>query len=251
MTCGEWSPWLIPQQEGIYLLNPRCPAEPPREVIVGNTVLQRFMDSIYVPGRMEDLSRDQIQVVNALRLRLAAGGYMSEVHAAVKELFEKALDQFAPETVVEWGCGYDPMNLRVAPESRYIGVDLDPSVIAFQAQFGVEAYLPHDRQLLENFAGRVDAIVSVFVFHFDIPVDHMETMRSLLSPRGIVLANVYRRDVASRVELLDRFLRAGLSSARLDDPRALCEGHEYWLLSESLDRSKLRELLSEFVRELP
>lgn len=244
----EWSNWMLPQSEGIFLLHPQYPGEPPHNIILEEITLHRFVDSIYVPGRMEDLSPSQVAVVNSLRLRLVAGGYMSDVHTAVKGVFQSALGLIQPPAVLEWGCGYDPMNLRLPLSSRYVAVDLDPAVVEFQKKLRLETYEPLNPSLLSLHASAIDAIISVFVFQFRIPTGHVRIMRQLLADDGVVLANVYRRDGRSRQQLADLFYDEGFSLARTRDVQGLCDDHEYWLMAP--DRSD-RELSGLLVQLLP
>lgn len=239
----EWSNWMLPQAEGIFLLNPQYTEDPPHSITLGDMTLHRFVDSIYVPCRLEDLTPSQVTVVNSLRLRLVAGGYMSDVHAAVKDVFERALKSAPQSLIVEWGCGFDPMNLRVPLASRYIGVDLDPSVVEFQRRLRVEVYEPTDPKLRESYRSNVATIISIFVFQFAITPSDVQTMKELLAPGGSILANVYRRDEHSRMELERLFNEHGFAVARTPDPQRLCAGHEYWLLGVNRSVAELMDVL--------
>jgi SAM-dependent methyltransferase len=227
---SEFERWLMPEQEGVYLLDPRYQGERPRKASVGGTTLYRFLDVIYVPVPMEHLSVPQIQVVNALRLRLVAGGYMSPVHTAVKEVFSGIIDRRSPGLVVEWGCGFDPLDLRLRTTADYVGVDIDRAVVDFQRRLGVRCFEPDDPALGALLGGRVDLIARVFVCHFPIAEAHLGTMRSLLAPGGGIIANVYKRARESRGALAEEFRRRGFGIGRVDDDARLCADHEYWWL---------------------
>jgi SAM-dependent methyltransferase len=113
----------------------------------------------------------------------------------------------------------------------YVGVDIDPSVVAQNRKdFPAEPWYQADGELTHIADESQDAIVSSFVFHFRLTRHHMLTMRRILKPTGFILGNVYRRSPRSRQELALRFERVGLRVHRRKDEAELCTDHEFWCL---------------------
>ena len=238
--------WLTEEGQGIFLLSPRFPGDAPRLINVDRRRLFRFFDYIYIPSQSENLSPAQVHVVNVLRLRLMLGGYSTDAHARVKARVVSAVISSSPQTVLEWGCGYDALNLRFPSTIQYVGVDLDREVVDFQSVLHVRCHEPSD-DALRPLANSIDMIVSVFVFHFAIAEEHAIVMWSLLKNGGQILANVYRRNAQSRDALRSMFQHVGFTVARLVDPERLCADHEYWLLGREIDSATLDTRLANVV----
>jgi SAM-dependent methyltransferase len=117
---------------------------------------------------------------------------------------------------------------------EYVGVDIDPAVVQVaRSESGGANFYVADRELQQLADDRCDAIVSAFVFHFRLPRLHLDTMRRILAPGGIILANVYRRTPRSRRELMAEFNRVGLRVVHMPDEADLCADQEFWCLTHT------------------
>lgn len=201
----------------------------PLVIQTDNGRLERFMDRIYVPGRTEELNRDQVVIVNRLRLELIEEGAIEPSNEEVKRKVGALAEEIGARSVLEWGCGFHPVFPYLGKGVKsYVATDIDATAVEAQRQGGVEALLCDEAGGLDR---HFDLAVSVFVWHFDIPVDHLRTLRLLLGSDGVLFANVYRRTEESRVRLARAVAEAGLDLSRIDDPRRICRAHEYWVMT--------------------
>jgi hypothetical protein len=187
------------------------------------------MDVIRLPRRTEDLGPRQIQQVNRLRRPLIddCGSPQHATNRRVKQAMADGLVAAGAGRVLDWGCGYHPLQPFLPGDVEYAAVDLDSEVVAENRMRGLVCHHPDDA--LPEFDGRpFDAVVSVFVFHFRLPATHLDAMAGLGS---FVLANVYRRDEASRSRLARAFRRRGLEVTREPDPTRAATGHEFWFIA--------------------
>jgi SAM-dependent methyltransferase len=190
------------------------------------------MDYIYVPLPTDELSEDQIEVVNELRERLIQSDRITSANVAVKEKVAKFIEATDSHNVLEWGCGYRTLRPYLSGVN-YIGVDLDPKVVTYHKAQGGITCLSAANTPLDLPSESFDAIPSVFVFHYRIPPEHISEMFRLIKPQGFLLANVYRRTRRSRKLLETSFLLQGFRVYRRKDRENLCHEHEYWLIQRN------------------
>jgi SAM-dependent methyltransferase len=119
-------------------------------------------------------------------------------------------------------------------DAEYVGVDIDPFVVAHNRErHPATRWYEADKDLADIVDASRDVIVSAFVFHFRLSRLHISTMRRILTPTGIILANVYRRSPSSRRKLASRFEREGFKVSRVPDVARVCADHEFWCLTRS------------------
>jgi hypothetical protein len=228
---------LTPYSNDVYLWE--GPETPPPTLVYGEVLLERFMDRIYVPVPIEALTPEQISLVNALRRTLVLRDEVSGANQMVKRLFAGVIESEGVHDLLEWGCGYTSMEASIPASVSLSCVDQDPQVVKWQSARGCRCY--HTSQALPR--ANFDVIVSVFVFQFHIATAHVASMAAALRPAGFVLANVYRRDDASRSALRAEFERQEFAVVSLDDPMGLCTRHEYWAMSQGRSPADLATLL--------
>jgi SAM-dependent methyltransferase len=211
-------------------------------VLFEGHMFHRFMDFIYLPAMADDLTRDQLISVNRLRKRLVGMSLLTSANARVKERLADAVHAIAAGSVLEWGCGYQSIEPLLPADLSYTAVDIDPGVVHHHAVRGTRCFLADELPERVGVAQH-DVVVSAFVFHFDIPDHHIAALHRLLSPEGLIIANVYRRAGRSRAQLRDAFAAKGFELFVEPDPDRLCKAHEYWVLQKKIERSKTRMLL--------
>lgn len=190
------------------------------------------MDVILLADATEDLKPRQIRHVNRLRRPLIDDD-TTEQHATnrrVKAAMAAAVMATGPGSVLDWGCGYHPMRDLLDRRIAFVGVDIDPDVIEENIRNGVECV--HAKTVARTLAERrFDAVVSVFVFHFQLPHQHIESMVDAIGDRGFILANVYRRGPESRHKLASAFEERGLEVLVAQDPTKSATGNEFWFIA--------------------
>ncbi|SDY68264.1 Methyltransferase domain-containing protein [Micromonospora pattaloongensis] len=209
-----------------------CESSPAPELRRGGREPVRFMDVILLPLTTEDLNTRQIREVNKLRRQLMLGDQSAQyaTNHRVKSAMAAAVTRVGARSVLDWGCGYHPMRGLLEHRDHFVGVDIDPEVIADNLRHGVACLPAQDAPTM--LAGMAfDAIVSVFVFHFRMPPEHIESMVRLIGANGFILANVYRRSAESRQRLRRAFEARGLQVWTRTDPTRCAADHEFWLIA--------------------
>jgi SAM-dependent methyltransferase len=197
------------------------------------------MDRIYLPVPTEALAPEQITLVNALRRTLMLRDEVGHANAIVTRMFANVIKSEGARDVLEWGCGYSSIEADLPPNVSLSCVDLDPQVVKWQSARGIRCHHTSQPLIRASF----DAIVSIFVFHFRIADSHVRSIAGALRPTGFLLANIYRRDDASRATLRTQFERQDLTVISRDDPLGLCARHEFWAMSRTRTPNELADLL--------
>jgi hypothetical protein len=190
------------------------------------------MDVISLPLTTEDLNARQIREVNKLRRQLMIGGQSAQyaTNHRIKSAMAAAVNGTGAHSVLDWGCGYHPMRGLLDRREHFVGVDIDPDVVADNLRHGVACLPAH--AVPKMLAGMAfDAVVAVFVFHFRMPTEHIESMVRLIGANGFILANVYRRSPESRLRLMCAFQQRGLQVWCRTDPTNSAADHEFWFIA--------------------
>ncbi len=216
---------------GVYVAGSGAGHNSPRRLVRDGKRLSRFMDSIYLDRPCEKLDVKKIQVLNEARRPLLERDGVGAVNTRVREALAAGVRATGAQRVLEWGCGYHPMRALLGGV-EYSALDVDPRVVNHNREvYGPSRLYVADDDLGDIADASQDAIVSAFVFHFRLTRLHIATMRRVLRPGGVVLANVYRRSPTSRRELVRQFERAGFTVHQRKDAEALCVDHEIWCMS--------------------
>jgi hypothetical protein len=226
----------------IYFLNPLARAPSPDTITIAGRHLVRFMDFIYLPCPVEELTSQQVITVNRLRRRLVQHHQITVANEKVKNRFAQVIRRVAAASVFEWGCGYWPIQPYLSKNVLYAATDLDPDVVSYQSRQHRICYWTNDL-VRSPPSTRYAAIVSIFVFHFNLPDEHIATMNELLGPKGFILANVYHRTERSRRRLRAAFNAYGITAEVRIDSHQLCKRHEYWVMHRNMHTETLGLLL--------
>lgn len=248
MTSYEVTDYrLIEVGHGIYYhRSARTRGVPgPPSLTISGVLHQRFMDYLYTPMPLDELDARQVQVLNRLRRDLMTQGAARRANYRVKRVFNALIATVEPARMLEWGCGYEPL-FGWDVQFDYFATDIDPTVIAFQGKRGIICQTPEVIATIVK-PSSVDIIPAVFVFHFRISDQDIDSMYTLLKPGGVVVANVYRRSAAAREHLEKTLSARGFTVSRHDDPQKLCTNHEYWIMS----KGSMEHLVSALLRRLP
>jgi Methyltransferase domain len=212
---------------GVYLDRHDRPAPASR----GGRPVERFMDAIYLSKPVEELEPDKIRHVNRARRRLMQDGSVETTNLRVKRAMAAAVNEWAPDDILEWGCGDETMHPFLDTYRSYTAVDIDPDVVSRHRRDQKINCRTADNALDSLPPQSIDVIISVFVFHFQMPSAHLRKMAEVLRLDGCILANVYRRSEDSRKRLREAFEAQGLQVTPMPDPSNACTEHEFWVIA--------------------
>lgn len=201
--------------------------------------LRRFMDSFYIRCETEHLT--SVEVSALCRARANNPLMIGCTNTEVQDVFRALIGTRKPTHLLEIGAGLNPLLKESAPQMLYVKCDADPQSTSGQGVFsGAQPALPYPDDLF-------DMAVAVFVLHFHFYTEQIVELHRCLAPKGVFVANVYRRTLPSLARLAASFESCGFFVRRHLDPRELCHGHEYWAISKDLEvavgaHSQLAEL---------
>jgi hypothetical protein len=220
---------------GIYVADhPQDPANLPRTMTITGTTHFQLMSYMYLPVQPHELSLEQLQIVNKVRSHLFDVGDVRRSNKGVKAIIAEAARSLAPTSVLEWGCGYEPM-YDIVGTAEYWCTDVDPDVVKAAQARGLRCSRTSD---VEAQPSVVDLVFSVFVLHFALTPGQIERIRELVDADGVMLANLHFISEERRVELFSAFESKGLHVVRLPDRHHFCPNHEFIVISPSTEAAE-------------
>jgi len=194
-----WMPELRP--EGSFYVAGPTERQPPSLLTIDGTQWFRFMDRIYCPSPVFELSVTLVAELCELRLALADEVIDESAHHAVlmTVIAAAAAERDRPRSILDFGTG-DGRSIPAIRDrfgaASIIGCDMSrPSL---RAAYDHEAVLvqiaPHGPL---PFADRsFDLVLSVFVFHFAVPAAVLRELARVISTSGRLVCTVYGGAVA-------------------------------------------------------
>lgn len=218
----------------------------------GNTYF-RFMDYFYIQNKnLDELNYEQVS--NLCRARAMYPALISSANEVVRNFLKSLVKAIQPSSLLEIGAGQNPVFKTGddAIPSRYILSDADVEVIKYHTELNGECYnFSQDICELPNSENFLEMAIAAFVLHFPFHNSQLLEIKKRLKPSGVVVANVYRRSIASREELTRDIKDAGFEIAKIQDTNNLCHDHEYWIFGkESLPVQncalKLKNIITQY-----
>lgn len=199
----------------------------------------RFMDFFYIRTKnLDELSPAEVSYL--CRARAKYPHLISNVNEDVRRIFKEYARIINPFSLLEIGVGKNPvLGLADCKPKHYILADADQEVVAYHSSIANICYeFSRDVCKLPKYENFFEMAIAVFVFHFPFHTNQILELTTRLKPRGIIVANVYRRSAASRAALTDAIASAGLTIEKVQDYSNLCRDHEYWLLGKDCEQVK-------------
>lgn len=216
----------------------------PHSYMLNGKLYFRFCDFIFIPDSTESLSPEQVIIVNQIRAVYFKKHPQFHINSTVKEEFKSMIDMLSPTTILEFGPGSNPFTQAADIDKKFYFVDFNPASIEFLKSLGLNSNLFGKESMLNLPNESVDVIISIFVFQFDISQTQVDELYRVLNVNGLLLANMYKRSVESRIELLDKFFSTGFLHSIVSDKSNLCENHEYWVLYKTKNEEKINALIN-------
>jgi len=214
--------------DGVYQNNgtPRGPETIEHE----DRILYRFMDRFYIRCETENLT--PVEVSDLCKARASDPALIGKPDSVVRELFKAFVNQRRPKHLLEIGAGTNPIlqvndSLVDGRKILYVKCDADSGNMDGNHVFsGQNSSLPYEADFFEM-------ALAVFVLHFHFYAEQIAELYRCLAPSGVFVANVYRRTPRSLECLTQSFVDKGFVVKKLLDPKSLCQGHQYWVISKN------------------
>jgi hypothetical protein len=185
---------------------------------------RRFLDKLWLPCPLSDLSTAQIEIVSRFREQLIDSDTQFTSALRARKAFLTALGAINAERLLEVGCGKFPLAGTLELVS-YQGIEVDNEAIAFCQNQGLsvshlEVSKPPSRE--------IDAIVASYVFHFKIGSDLLEYLDLCARSDAILLFNIIADDTNSVLDLLTQLSNVWPYSRVVKE--AAMPRREYWVV---------------------
>jgi hypothetical protein len=159
----------------------------------------RFLDNLWLPTALAELTPDQILVINRYRESVIDAEGQYEYARRARRILVEAIKNTQPTALVEIGCGKFPIDTNC---ERYLGVDIDPEAIAFLQGQGRNACDPS--ALVASVAWPIDCIVSAYAMHFPIGDGLLRDLNLVASSDAVFCFNMIVEESLSPLRLLAR-----------------------------------------------
>lgn len=205
----------------------------PDEITYKGTNYYRFMDFFYIQNKdFDDLAPEAVS--NLCRARAKFPHLISDVNQDVRRIFKVLVQKINPTNLLEIGVGKNPIfGSTDAKPNQYILADADNEIVEFHKNSNNDCYNFSEQTCqIPSFDSFFDMAIAVFVLHFPFHINQIVEVYTRIKNSGVVIANVYRRDFASREKLTCDILSTGFKILKVQDSANLCRDHEYWILGK-------------------
>lgn len=159
----------------------------------------RFLDELWLPCSLADLTEEQIFVINRYRESVFSKEKHYEFASHAHRAFEAAVSALKAKNVVEIGCGKFPVNTVGA---QYLGVDIDAEAVATVRQLGLSACRPSE--LATVLKTSADLVISAYAMHFSIDDAILAELARSTEINAVFCFNLIVDDSVSAFGLLGR-----------------------------------------------
>lgn len=158
----------------------------------------RFLDELWLPCPLNELSEEQILVINRHRegailqeqqygFALRARGALAAVASAI-----------SARRVLEIGCGKFPVEV----DAEYLGLDIDAEAVSSLANRGIAACHPDALDTTRGSAA--DLILSAYAMHFQVSDDIIAKLNTSSTNDAIFCFNIIVDDPVAPLGLMAR-----------------------------------------------
>lgn len=209
----------------------------PKTVAADGREYTHLIGGIYLPAPAHALTLEQLQDVNRLRENDFRNGLEEQKNDILKKIVAEAVEDCAAGkdlTVIDVGCGTTTLAPRFNRLSRYVGVDIDPEVVAALRAKGVESFKVEDMPSIPLEDKGVNAFLALYVLHFRIDENFFRDIAAKMKDGDIMFANLYRIPEDRKAALKEQAEKAGLHVApEIPDEKISPGRQSFWALSKS------------------
>lgn len=159
----------------------------------------RFLDYLWLPCAVNDLSHDQIITINRYREEQLKLDIQYKYATQTREVFGAVMQAVKPAALLEIGCGKFPLDGCCG---QYFAVDIDPEAISHLRERGYTVCHPPDVKTI--ISGNLDFVISAYAMHFRVEDAFLALLTSISSEHAVFCFNIIVDDGISSLDLLSR-----------------------------------------------
>lgn len=203
----------------------------------------RFLNILWLPAPLAELSPAQITVINRFReARLQSDGQFVAAGRA-REAFLCVLEALESASILEVGCGKFPLQ-PVPGVERYIAIEIDEEAVAWCREAG------HDVRTVADAVAApiptVDAVIAAYVFHFRVSDELVVLMERAAQDDAVLVFNLIADNAEHVLKLLETMLRVW-PLANIVKTRGMPR-REYWIVMAASAGARRASLASAALR---
>lgn len=211
-------------ENGIYYIDPTH-ENPPKILYIENKKLSLLLGFIYIPTQTNNLTKAQIISINKLRYINKSNKEVYYLNSKIKFFFADIIKYLQTDSLLDFGCGYDPIINYLDTKVNFVGFDIDMTVIPL---LGDNIKITSNLTNLKKYD--FDLVISIFVFHFDIKIADIRALYNILKDNGMIIANVYNRTSYSKNILHSILIKEGFIVQKLS--LFSKKNHELWIIAK-------------------
>ncbi len=209
-----------------------------------NVAGQRFLDVLWLPAPLAELSAGQISVIS--RFREATIGNDAQFASAkrARQAYIATLKAISASSVLEIGCGKFPISIDISL-SNYAGIEIDIEAIEWCNSNGINTKTLSDFRNRNAVETRFDAIIACYVFHFAISDELIAEIKRVSESGAIMIFNIIADEVRPVLSIITRMLNVYTQIEivkSISMPR-----REYWVVMSNVDTIQAAKLAREQV----
>ena len=158
----------------------------------------RFLNELWLPCPLNELSEEQIFVINRHRERVILEEEQYAFAARARNALAAVASSISAQSVMEVGCGKFPIEV----EAEYLGVDIDVEAISALVDRGIAAC--HPDALGTNVTFTADLVVSAYAMHFPISDESIAKLGRSTTTDAIFCFNMIIDDPVAPLALMAR-----------------------------------------------
>ena len=193
---------------------------------------RRFMDRLFLPCSTEELSIDQIKVVNRFREATFQSDAQFNLNVSVKRRVGAALDVLGCRSILEIGCGKFPIIDFVSGAERYTCVEVDDEAISTNRATCIDC-ISLESLISDSTRSNFDVFVSLFVFQFNVAPALTEILHKRSCNHGIGIVNLHGVEPALRAKRIQMLIESGFYVTTIPDAHPGLRKNEFLILSKA------------------
>lgn len=175
-----------------------------KKIRIETKVFYRYMDKIYIPNKVESLSKEDTKSLSEIRVILDQDVIDYKYSRKVTEYLLHKIPKNSRKNLADFGCGGGFL-LNCIPDyygiEKYIGLDFADETLEitrekfnYENGFEKKFYTFSKDDLIPVECESISAVISCFVMHFEIYEEQIKEIYRVLSKNGVFVYNDYNHN---------------------------------------------------------